>query len=55
MDPFDLEAYGNWAGEMREIERRLDWQHADEVGKFYDHTGDDTFYYYVYASRGRDD
>jgi hypothetical protein len=36
-------------GERAELKRRLGWTEIDEVGKFYDHKGSDTWYYYVYG------
>ena len=35
--------------EKRQLENHLGWKHAYEVGKFYDHTGADNWYYYVYG------
>lgn len=36
-------------GERAELKRRLGWTVIDEVGKFYDQKGSDTWYYYVYG------
>jgi hypothetical protein len=36
--------------EKRQLERDLHWKGSIEVGKFYDHHGTDTWYYYVYGS-----
>jgi hypothetical protein len=36
-------------GERAELKRRLGWTAIDEVGKFYDQKGSDTWYYYVYG------
>lgn len=46
--PFNLEDYGNWGAEIKELRRRLGWNEVDEAGKFYPHDGDDMWYYYVY-------
>ncbi|KAL8916168.1 MAG: hypothetical protein Q9208_008669 [Pyrenodesmia sp. 3 TL-2023] len=46
---FHLQEYGSEIGEMKELKRRLGWKSASEVGKFYDHAGADTWYYFVYG------
>ncbi|KAJ5363720.1 uncharacterized protein N7496_009433 [Penicillium cataractarum] len=51
IEPFPLSAYGNWIVEMKELQQRLGWPHADEAGKFYSHQAKDNhWYYYMYAS-----
>lgn len=50
IEPFGLQAYGNEGGERSELKRRLGWGDVKEIGKFYDHRGADTWYYYVYGS-----
>lgn len=52
VEPFNLNSYGNEMGEMRELKTRLGWKSATEVGKFYDHKGTDSWYYYVYGDEG---
>lgn len=37
-------------GERAELKRRLGWTAIYEAGKFYDHKGSDTWYYYVYGA-----
>lgn len=37
--------------EIAELKRRLGWKVVDNVGKFYDRKGSDTWYYYVYGPR----
>src|SRR5436305_8381639 len=51
IDSFPLNDYGTEVGERAELKRRLGWAATDEVGKFYDQKGSDTWYYYVYGSR----
>jgi hypothetical protein len=46
-----LNDYGTEMGEKAELKRRLGWTAVDEVGKFYDRKGSDTWYYYVYGPR----
>ena len=52
VEPFNLNSFGNELGEMRELKTRLGWKNAQEVGKFYDHNGTDSWYYYVYGEEG---
>ena len=52
VEPFNLSSYGDEMGEMRELKTRLGWKNAREVGKFYDHKGTDSWYYYVYGEEG---
>ena len=52
VEPFNLNNYGDEMGEMREMKTRLGWKNAREVGKFYDHEGTDSWYYYVYGEEG---
>ncbi|KAL8981607.1 MAG: hypothetical protein Q9177_005517 [Variospora cf. flavescens] len=52
LEPFHLQNYGTETAEIAELKRRLGWSGASEVGKFYDHTGSDTWYYFVYGQRG---
>ena len=52
VEPFNLNSFGNEMGEMRELKTRLGWKNAQEVGKFYDHKGTDSWYYYVYGEEG---
>jgi hypothetical protein len=49
VESFALHDYGTEAGEVHELERRLGWTETTEVGKFYDHKGSDTWYYWVYG------
>jgi len=49
VESFPLNDYGTEMGERAELKRRLGWTTADEVGKFYDHKGSDTWYYYAYG------
>ncbi|KAI4119311.1 MAG: hypothetical protein LQ338_007295 [Usnochroma carphineum] len=49
LEPFHLQAYGTEYAEISELKRRLGWTSASEVGKFYDHQGSDTWYYFVYG------
>ena len=49
IEPFPLSDLGNEGAEKRQLERRLGWKKSIEVGKFYDHVGTDTWYYYVYG------
>lgn len=49
VESFPLNDYGTETGERAELKRRLGWTVIDEVGKFYDHKGSDTWYYYVYG------
>ncbi len=49
IEPFTLQAYGDEASEQAELKSRLGWKSAYEVGKFYDHTGADTWYYFIYG------
>ena len=51
IEPLNLEHYGNEFAEIKELKTRLGWTSASEVGKFYDHLGTDTWYYYVYGQR----
>lgn len=50
LEPFSLQHFGNETAEIRELTTRLGWQGAKEVGKFYDHKGTTTWYYYVYGN-----
>ena len=47
--PFHLLDLGNELKEKRQLEKHLRWKSSIEVGKFYDHTGEDGWYYYVYG------
>src|SRR5277367_3044583 len=49
VESFPLNDYGTEMGERAELKRRLGWTAIDEVGKFYDWKGSDTWYYYVYG------
>jgi len=51
VESFPLNDYGTEMGERAELRRRLGWTAIDEVGKFYDQDGSDTWYYYVYGPR----
>ncbi|KAJ5115491.1 hypothetical protein NUU61_001250 [Penicillium alfredii] len=55
VEPFTLEAHGNWSAEMRELKQRMGWPTTDEAGKFYPHQPVDHWYYYVYHSEGAND
>jgi len=37
--------------EIQEVKSRCGWSSVSEVGKFYDHVGTDSWYYYVYGQR----
>ena len=50
LDPFNLQVYGNEKGEISELRGRLGWESVEEMGKFYDHHGADTWYYDLYGS-----
>jgi hypothetical protein len=50
-----LNDYGTEMGEKAELKKRLCWTAVDEVGKFYDRKGSDTWYYYVYGPRQSSD
>ena len=52
VEPFNLNNFGDEMGEMRELKTRLGWKNAREVGKFYDHKGTDSWYYYIYGEEG---
>ncbi|KAL8637060.1 MAG: hypothetical protein Q9226_009166, partial [Calogaya cf. arnoldii] len=47
--PLHLEHFGDESAEMEELRTRLRWSSVMEAGKFYDHTGEDKWYYYVYG------
>ena len=47
--PFHFHDYGIEGREHRELKRELNWTSVSEVGRFYDHTGDDRWYYFVYG------
>jgi hypothetical protein len=49
VESFSLQDYGTEKAEKAELKRRLGWTDIAEVGKFYDHKGSDTWYYYVYG------
>jgi hypothetical protein len=49
LEHFTLDAYGDERLERAELKRKLGWQSVDDVGKFYDHKGSDSWYYYVYG------
>lgn len=49
IEPFTLQAYGNEKGEISELKEKLGWKSAAEAGKFYGHSGADTWYYYAYG------
>lgn len=51
VESFPLNDYGTEMGERAELNRRLGWTTTHEVGKFYDHKGSDTWYYYAYGPR----
>ncbi|KAK1768267.1 hypothetical protein QBC33DRAFT_619113 [Phialemonium atrogriseum] len=55
LTPFYFQRYGHEGEERRELEQRLGWREVAEVGKFYDHEGSDTWYYYVYGPGGEHD
>ena len=52
IEPLHLEKYGSEFAEIQELKARLGWKGAVEVGKFYDHKGTDSWYYYVYGESG---
>ena len=47
--PFHFHEYGIEGPEQEELKSKLKWTSASEVGKFYSHTGDDRWYYFVYG------
>ena len=47
--PFSLSDYGNEFKEKRQLGQHLGWKSSMEVGKFYDHSGTDKWYFYVYG------
>src|SRR5262245_53631628 len=47
IEPFNLQAFGNENDERAELRKRLGWAEVEEAGKFYDHKGADTWYYYA--------
>lgn len=47
--PFHLSDLGDEVQEKRQLERQLGWKGSMEVGKFYDHRGEDGWYYYAYG------
>lgn len=47
--PFHLSDLGDEVKEKRQLERQLGWKGSMEVGKFYDHKGEDGWYYYAYG------
>lgn len=49
IEPFHLSDLGDEVKEKRQLERQLGWQGSVEVGKFYDHRGEDGWYYYAYG------
>ncbi|KAL8685213.1 MAG: hypothetical protein Q9218_007899 [Villophora microphyllina] len=49
IEPLHLQQYGNEFAEKKELKTRLGWSSVYEVGKFYDHQGTDSWYYYVYG------
>jgi len=51
IEPFNLLAYGNEQDEKAELKTRLGWKGVDQAGKFYDHNGADTWYYFAYGPR----
>lgn len=51
VESFPLNDYSTEMGERAELKRGLGWTATDEVGKFYDQNGSDTWYYYVYGRR----
>jgi len=51
ISPLHLQHYGNEMAEIQEIKSRCGWSSVSEVGKFYDHLGTDSWYYYVYGQR----
>jgi hypothetical protein len=48
---FNLANYGSEPAEKQELSRRLGtaWTSIQQVGKFYDQAGSDTWYYFVYG------
>ena len=53
IQPLPLKNYGNEMAEKEELKQILGWKSATEVGKFYDQTGIDSWYYYVYGESGK--
>ena len=50
MTPLHLSSYGDWNGEKQEIKTKLGWKVVvDDIGKFYDHEGTSSWYYYIYG------
>ncbi|KAL9002351.1 MAG: hypothetical protein Q9188_004705 [Gyalolechia gomerana] len=55
VEPFHLQGYGTESAEINEFKQRLGWTSAYEMGKFYDHLGTDSWYYFVYGqTKGKD-
>jgi hypothetical protein len=52
IEPLDLKSLGNESLEKAQLTSTLSWTRATEVGKFYDHLGSDSWYYYVYGNSG---
>ncbi|KAI4087299.1 MAG: hypothetical protein L6R37_008334, partial [Teloschistes peruensis] len=54
IEPLNLQQHGNEFAEKKELKTRLKWSSVYEAGKFYDHQGADSWYYYVYGqSKGK--
>ena len=50
LSPYTLKRYGDEAEEIKELKATLGWKHTGtEVGKFYDHRGEDGWYYFAYG------
>lgn len=49
IEPLNLTQYGNEFAEKKELKTRLKWSSVYEAGKFYDHQGAHSWYYYVYG------
>ena len=50
IEPIHLSSYGMEAVEVAELRQKLGWKGGvGEVGKFYDHAGSDTWYYFCYG------
>lgn len=47
--PFQLSDLGDEIKEKRQLEKELGWKGSIEVGKSYDHKGQDKWYYYAYG------
>ncbi|RAH66005.1 zinc finger MYND domain-containing protein [Aspergillus aculeatinus CBS 121060] len=50
LEPFPLDAYGDWGKERQEIQARLNWTAVYESGTFFSHQKTNDWHYHVYAA-----